>query len=155
MNLLLLLIAKYLFVIVGLIAGIYWLTLPTTEKIKVAVFAIIAGIVCFLLIKIGASLYYDPRPFVNNAVTPLYPHAADNGFPSDHTALTAFTALTVYFSSRRLGLILLGMSILIGLSRVIGHIHSPIDIIGSLVIAVIGSGVAYYLTPKIMTRFVK
>lgn len=155
MHLILLFIAKYLFIIVGLIAGAYWLTLPTKEKIRLVVFGFIAAVISYVLIKIGASLYYDPRPFVNHSVTPLYPHGADNGFPSDHTVLTAFIAFTIYSASRRLGLILFGMALLIGLSRIIGYIHSPIDIIGSLLIAVIGAAVAYYLTPKFIARLTK
>jgi undecaprenyl-diphosphatase len=138
-----------------MIAVIYWLTLPTKEKIRIAIFGLIAGVTTYLLVKVGASLYFDPRPFVKHSVTPLYPHSADNGFPSDHTALTAFTALTIFSSARRLGLILLGTSVLIGVSRVIGNIHSPVDIAGSLIIAAIGAVAAYYLTPVLMYRVVK
>ncbi len=144
--------AKYLFIFVALIAGIYWLKQPRKEKIRLVVFGIIAGMVSFALVKIGGAIYYDPRPFVSHHIEPLYFHAADNGFPSDHTVLTAYIAMVVYSSSKRLGLVLLAMSLLIGCSRVMGYIHSPIDIAGSILFALIGGIAAYYLTPKVMAK---
>jgi len=155
MHLLLLFVAKYLFIGVGLIAVIYWLNLPKKEKIRLAVFGLIAAVISFVLVKLGAVLYFDPRPFVTHHVTPLFPHGADNGFPSDHTVLTAFMAVTIYSANKRLGLVLFLMALLIGLSRIIGHIHSPIDIIGSVVFALVGGGVAAYLTPKVIARYIK
>ncbi len=147
------LIAKYLFLVVGLAALIYWLRVPSGDKKRLVVFGLIAGIVAFGLVKLGAALYYDPRPFISHHLTPLFPHGADNGFPSDHTVLTAFIAVTMYSSSKKLGLALLVLSLLIGIARVVGHIHSPIDIIGSLVFAAIGGLAAFWLTPIVLHRF--
>ena len=155
MHLFLLLAAKYLFIVVGLIAAIYWLSVPKKEKIRLAVFGLIAAVVTFVLVKLGAALYFDPRPFVTHHVTPLFPHGTDNGFPSDHTALTAFIAVTIYSATKRLGLVLFFMALLIGLARIIGHIHSPIDIIGSIVFALVAGAVAAYLTPKVTARLAK
>jgi len=155
MHLFLLLAAKYLFIVVGLIAAIYWLSVPKKEKIRLAVFGLIAAVVTFVLVKLGAALYFDPRPFVTHNVTPLFPHGTDNGFPSDHTALTAFIAVTIYSATKRLGLVLFFMALLIGLARIIGHIHSPIDIIGSIVFALVAGAVAAYLTPKVTARLAK
>ncbi|MDB5170536.1 MAG: phosphatase family protein [Candidatus Saccharibacteria bacterium] len=153
MNVILTLIAKYLFVVVGLVALAYWLTLPKKLKIRVAVFGVVTALVAYALTKIGAALFYDTRPFVADHVTPLYAHGADNGFPSDHTVLTAFVAVTIYSVSKKLGLVLMSMALLIGLSRVIGHIHRPIDILGSLAFALTGGAVAHYVTPKIIERY--
>lgn len=153
MHIILLFFAKYLFLIVGLAAFVYWLRVSKQEKIRLIVFGSVAAIVTIALVKIGAALFYDPRPFVNHHVIPLYPHGADNGFPSDHTVLTAFIAMTIFSSSKLLGIVLLVMSILIGLSRIVGHIHSPIDIVGSLVFALIGYGAALLLTPYLLKRW--
>ena len=152
MHTLLLYIAKYLFLVVGLLAFIYWLTVSKQEKIRLVVFGAVVGIVTLALVKIGATMFYDTRPFITHHMIPLYPHGADNGFPSDHTALTAFAALTIFSSSKRIGLALLSISVLIGLSRVIGHIHSPIDIVGSLVFACVGFIAATVATPHILKR---
>jgi len=147
MHVVLLIVAKYLLFVVGILCFAYWLTVPKQEKIRLAIFGILAGVVTLALVKISAWVYYDPRPFVSQHVPPLYPHAADNGFPSDHTVLAALAALVVYSSSKRAGLALLGLALLIGVARVLGHIHSPIDIIGSIAFALIGFGVATIATP--------
>lgn len=152
MRIVLLFIAEYLYLFVGLIAFVVWLRAPRPEKIRLAVFGVIAAAVTFALIKIGAAVYYDPRPFVAQNVVPLFKHAADNGFPSDHTALTAFIGLTIFTAWRRIGLLLLLMSVMIGSARVIGNIHSPIDIIGSLAFALVGFAVACAATPYILKR---
>lgn len=155
MDFLIVLCAKYLYLIIGLIAAIYWLTLPKKQKIQMAIFATCTAIIAFVLTKLGGALFYDPRPFVTQHIMPLYPHAADNGFPSDHTVLAATIAVAVYSGSKKLGLVLFGLAIVIGVSRVLAHIHSPIDILGSLIFAIAGGLAAYYLMPKIMVRVLK
>ena len=152
MHSILLFLAKYLLFVLTLVAFAYWLTLPRPAKIRMVVFGAITGLVTLVLVKTGAALYYDPRPFVSHHVTPLYPHAPDNGFPSDHTFAAAVGALTVFSASRKLGLALLAGAVAIGAARVIGHIHSPIDIIGSLVFATTGYAVALWATPFVMPK---
>ena len=49
-----------------------------------------ALVIMVVLIKVAAAIYTDPRPFVvDPSIEPLFAHPADNGFPSDHTALAA------------------------------------------------------------------
>ena len=91
------------------------------------------------LIKTGGAVYYDPRPFVAAHVAPLFPHAADNGFPSDHTAVTMFVAFSVLVVSRPWGLALAALSLLAGVARVLAHVHSPIDIAGAVAIAALAA----------------
>ncbi|HEY4964561.1 MAG TPA: phosphatase PAP2 family protein [Candidatus Saccharimonadales bacterium] len=150
MHSLLLFIAQYLIVLIGLTAFVYWLTLPKKVKLRSLVFGLIAAVITYGLVKLGGAVFYDPRPFVQNPhLIPLFPHGPDNGFPSDHMALGAYTAFVIFSVSKRMGVLLLVLAILIGVARVIGHIHSPIDIIGSLVFAFIGYLVAWALTPRI------
>jgi undecaprenyl-diphosphatase len=147
--------AKYLYIVIVLIAAVYWLTLPNKQKIRVLIFGAIAAAIAYALVKLGGAVFYDPRPFVTDHLTPLYPHAPDNGFPSDHTALTASIAVTIYFVSKKLGIGLMILAVLVGVSRVLAHIHNPLDVLGSLLFALIGGVVAYYLTPKITASISK
>lgn len=147
--------AKYLVYIIVVIAGIYWLTLPKEQKIKMIIFGAITAIVAFALTRIGGAIYFDPRPFVNSNVMPIYPHAANNGFPSDHTALAFTAAAAVFYMNKKFGAGLFILAALVGASRIIGHIHSPIDIFGSIVFVAIAYGVSYYLTPKIFNKIIK
>lgn len=150
MNDLLLFAAKYLYLVIALIALAYWLRVSKSEKIRLAIFGALVALTTFILTRIGSAIYFDPRPFMTEPVTPIYPHAPGNGFPSDHTALTAFIALTILSSSKKLGLFLLLLAITVGTARVLGHIHSPGDIVGSLVFAYLAYLLAHYATPKIV-----
>src|SRR4051812_12727722 len=47
-----------------------------------------AAVVALGLAAVGAHFVFQARPFIPDGHTPLLiPHAADNGFPSDHTTL--------------------------------------------------------------------
>ena len=142
--------AQYLVFLVILAAGIYWLTLARRQKVSFMVFGLIAGITAYLLAKVGGTLFDNPRPFVNNNVVPLFTHAADNGFPSDHTLFTAVIAATVWSFSKKWGVVFFAFCIIVGGSRVLAHVHHVIDIVGAIGFAVLGAAVAYAATKKLL-----
>jgi undecaprenyl-diphosphatase len=153
MHTLLLVSAKYLYLLIILVALLYWLKQSNEQKLRIVIFGVITAVITYILMRLGGLAYFDPRPFVSDpSLIPVYPHSADNGFPSDHTALSAVIAFTILASSKKLGLALLILAVIVGISRVIGHIHSPIDILGSLVFAAAGAILAYYATPKVLER---
>lgn len=95
-----------------------------------------------------ASLFIDNlRPFVEGT-TPLIQHIADNGFPSDHTLLATTVACVVFVYNKPIGAILLGLSILVGVSRVLAGVHHYLDVAGSALIAVL----ATYLATVVIQR---
>jgi len=102
-----------------------------------------------ILTKLVSVLYFDPRPFVIDHSIPLISHVADNGFPSDHTVLAATTALLVLRYKQLLGSILLALACWIGISRILAHVHRPIDVFGALVIAVMSVLLAFVLASRI------
>ena len=71
---------------------------------KVLPLGVISLPLTYVLGVIARSLYFNPRPFMVSGVEPLISHAADNGFPSDHTLLLASIAslvfIAVYFVQR-------------------------------------------------------
>jgi undecaprenyl-diphosphatase len=76
----------------------------------------------------------DPRPFTQG-VHPLFPHAADNGFPSEH-ALFSFTLAFLSFSvSRLVAYGLLPLAMIVGACRVLAGVHHTVDIIAGAVLA--------------------
>ena len=79
-------------------------------------------------------------------VAPPFAHAADNGFPSDHTLLSMFLAACVFWYSRRWSVVLLGITVAIGATRVATrvatHVHHPIDIIAAMGLAIVAALVA-------------
>lgn len=151
MDTLFILAAKYLFILPILILAIYFLLRPPASWMRMALFAITAAIVTLVLGKIANHVYFDPRPFVVGNFTPLVPHAADNGFPSDHTLLVAAAAMIGTIWNRRLGVVLWILAVLVGVARVYVGIHHVTDIVGSIVIAII----AVLLTYAVWKRFVQ
>jgi undecaprenyl-diphosphatase len=127
--------AKYLIALPLVIAGIFLLTTRPTVRKQALVLGAIAGILSYAAAKVAGLLYFNPRPFVISHVAPLIPHAADNGFPSDHTLLAAVIAAVVTKYNWRLGLVLWVVALLIGIARVLAGVHHSIDVVGSLIIA--------------------
>ncbi|MEO8555751.1 MAG: phosphatase PAP2 family protein [Actinomycetota bacterium] len=136
-------VAQYLIFPILLGAAVIWLLLSRQDKVGLAVQGIVALFVAFVLIKLAAASYVDPRPFVvNPLVKPLFAHPADNGFPSDHTAVASTVALLVMMYRRWLGVALLAGSLLVGVARVAAHVHHAQDIAAGALIAVVAVGIA-------------
>lgn len=135
--------AKYLLVFSVLILGAYFFTRKWPSQKRMTLFAAPAGLLSYALAAIGNYLYYDPRPFVAGHFTPLIAHAADNGFPSDHTLLAATLAVIGMYWNKWLGLTLWVITIVIAIARVYTGLHHPIDVIGSMIIALVAVSIWY------------
>ena len=106
------------------------------RKRKVFIEAVVSLVITLFIHFITKLFYFKPRPFIDRRVRILTPSKFDSSFPSKHTLLTFAVSTVVHFYQRILGSILLGFSVLTGLSRIwVGH-HYPSDIAGS---AVLGS----------------
>lgn len=143
-------VAKYFIILAVLGALAVWWRLAGDQKKRFIVYAIVGAVFTIVLAKLGSHLHHDPRPFVTGHFTPYFSHAPDNGFPSDHTLLASFLAFTVWHYRRRAGWWLLGIAVLIGLSRVIAGVHHMQDIIGSIVFALVGTWLAWWLMQRLM-----
>lgn len=145
-------LAQYGFILSFVVAFIVWLRLPRRQRLELLVAGVVGGIVCYALIKMGGALYYDTRPFATRGVAPLFPHAADNGFPSDHTAVTMFIGLCVLLVSRPWGLVLVAISLAAGVARVLADVHSPVDIVGAAAMAAVAAAVGWFAARWILER---
>jgi undecaprenyl-diphosphatase len=148
LNTLIIIGAKYLYIASIVVAIIYVLREPRKEQKRILILTIVSLPLVYLVAKIGSLIYFDPRPFVVGNFTPLVSHVADNGFPSDHTLLTSAIASVIYMSSRKTGIVLWIVALLVGLSRIAAGIHHPIDILGSIIISLI----VIYLVNKLLIQ---
>lgn len=133
-------VAQYALFAVALGAAVVWLRAPRAEKVPFAVAALVAMVAVAVAVKLGGTLWTDPRPFVVDGRTPLFPHPADNGFPSDHTALAVAVSAVVMLWSRRVGAVLLATALLIGTARVLAHVHHVPDILAGAAIGIVCAG---------------
>lgn len=143
--------AKYLYLLAGVIVLVWFWKLPKEKKKEIIIFGVIALPVIYLVSKIGAWLYFDPRPFVVGHFAPLIPHDPDNGFPSDHALLMSAIASIIYPFNKKVSAGVWIIAVLVGISRVYVGIHHPIDIVGSVVISAVVSALAYF----VFNRFIK
>jgi undecaprenyl-diphosphatase len=128
--------AKYLFIVIGGIALVYFLAQPRPVQKRILIIAAMTLPLIYIVSKIGGLLYDDPRPFVVGHFVPLIPHEPDNGFPSDHVLLCAGIAAVIYPSRKVLSLVLWVLTLLVGMSRVHVGLHHSVDIIGSIGMAI-------------------
>lgn len=136
-------LASYLvFIIVALVAVAVIRSRPT-ERIRFIAFIIVASIVSYVFAKIAGQLYYDPRPFVRDGVHAIIGHTNDNGFPSDHMLLSSVFALSCLLYRRRIGIAVAVLAALVGVGRVAAGVHHLVDILGSILCALLGCAVAY------------
>lgn len=153
MNSIIIFCAKYLFVAVILCLAIAWLPLEKETKKRFVVATVLAGGIAFALSRLAGHLYYDPRPFVTEHVKPLIPHAADNGFPSDHALLTGTLTAITYFFNKKVANVMLLLTLAVGIARILARVHSPLDIGGGWLFGVIGALAGYYLTRWLFGRY--
>jgi len=94
--------------------------------------------------------YYHPRPFVDKLGTQLIEHAPDSSFPSDHTTFIFSIAVMLLFNktTRTIGMVLCGFSLVSGLSRVFAGVHFPLDILGAILVATFSSLMVFKFQDK-------
>ncbi len=135
MDTLIVVVAQYALYLVALGGLLAWWLVDRDEKVKLAVQAVLTVALVAVLVKVAGMVHTDPRPFVvDPSLRPLFPHPADNGFPSDHTALTAGIAVLVARYRGGLGALLLAVSVGIGAARVAAHVHHTQDIVAGLLL---------------------
>src|SRR6266705_77779 len=135
--------ANYLWYVIIGIAVVYFLIQSRPEQKRVLIFAALVLPIVYIVSIIGGAIYYDARPFVVEHFTPLLPHKPNNGFSSDHVLWNAATAAIMFPSNKYLSLILWLLTILVGAARVHAGVHHPIDIVGSIAMAIVVASFVY------------
>ncbi|KAA9000559.1 undecaprenyl-diphosphatase [Affinibrenneria salicis] len=107
------------------------------ENGRTAYLATLAGGLALLVDAAIRSLWYHPRPFAAGTGYTWLHHAANASFPSNHMTFAATVAAAFLFArrTRRQGIFLLGISLLIAWSRIYTGVHFPLDMAGSVVVA--------------------
>ncbi len=145
--------AKYLYLFSVTLFITYWFI--THRKKDFLFFALFVLSISFLTSILASHLYYNPRPFVVSNVTALIAHAPNNGFPSDHALLTGTLASIVSVFSVPFGAVLWVLAILVGVARVMAHVHHTLDIMGSYAIAITSAVIMYPFYRRLQKPFVR
>jgi membrane-associated phospholipid phosphatase len=104
---------------------------------------LMAGLTAYMLAKFIGSVYQPEslRPFEILGVEAGASFLNNPGFPSDHALFVAAITCAVWFETRlkNITFILICLVILICVGRVLALVHTPLDVIGGVAIALIGT----------------
>ncbi len=142
-------VAKYLILLSPLLTFYFWYQAEAETRKDILAHGLLSLPFTYILGLAGRYLYDNPRPFTIEGFEPLIKHAADNGFPSDHTLLLAALAALVTLFDRRWGTYLWVITVLVGLARVTAGVHHLADIISSILIALVATGLVYFVLKRI------
>ena len=148
MDLLIIFTANYLIYLLAIVWFASLMLIPKAKRKISFIFIVVAFVLAVIGDKILGMLYNNPRPFVVDNVMPLVKHASDNGFPSGHTLFAMMFATTARSYNRKLGLILAILAVIVGGSRVLAHVHHTLDILGSILLAIGATYLAWILVQK-------
>ena len=104
-------------------------------------FTLTGVLVANLIVKLAWMSFFRPRPFaVLDEVKILFYRPSVSSFPSEPVATLMALAFGVWLFERRVGAVMLTLTVLFALARVMAGVHFPSDVIAG---AVIGIGAVY------------
>ena len=136
-------LAQYLNWVVALALIVYLLA---TRQSKLWLKLLGSCAMAMLMAYLLGHLYYHPRPFVVGLGQALVPSRDTSSFPSRH--LTFYWGLVLplcgFVRTRRLGVYLVVLGLAEAWARVYVGVHYPLDMVGSMLVALVASSVVWY-----------
>jgi undecaprenyl-diphosphatase len=133
---LLLILAEVLVFLIPIVLVGLWLT----DNRETAFFAFVAVVVSLVISYALGLVYSHPAPYMTTST--LVTGSPENSFPSQHTTVLFAMVWPLALRRRRwLAGVFLIAGVLTGIARIYVGFHYPIDIIGGIVVSVIGAGI--------------
>jgi len=116
---------------------------------KTLILVVISGALAWLISEVVKGSFDTFRPYQNYGLEPLtLTIPQDNSFPSTHSSIVFAVSSSLFFKNRKLGLLFIFGAILVGLGRVLAHVHYPLDIFIGFMIGVTTAYLLNILTKK-------
>ncbi len=110
------------------------LLLVVKGQTLLAVKAWLAAGLAWAIGKFIQDFFYFPRPYIVAQHPTLVKAILNGSFPSVHTAMAMAISFVIFWHHKRLGVVLLIVSLLIGVGRIGVLVHSPLDVAGGIVL---------------------
>ena len=127
---------------------IVWVLVVEKRKQFSLILLSISGVVTWLVVSAMKMYFMIPRPFINLNLTPLFMESTYS-VPSNHAAFFAALAGTSLYINKRLGVIVVICTFLIGISRIVVGVHTPLDVVAGFCVGIIVSYVCISIAKKI------
>jgi undecaprenyl-diphosphatase len=99
-------------------------------KRETVMHAVFSCLIAYAITELIKTFFPTLRPFQFNGALPLtLTTPIDGSFPSSHTAVGFALAVTILKHDKKVGILYLVMAGLVGIARILAHVHYPIDII--------------------------
>src|SRR5216684_1795792 len=130
---------------------VVWLvaSAPSDGRRAAIVAGVASGIVAIAVGLVLERTLNRPRPFVELGFDPLFPHAQDSSFPSDHTLVGVALVGPMLWQAPKLGIWLFVWALIVGFARVAAGVHYPTDIVGSALLALALDGVVWVVSQPV------
>jgi membrane-associated phospholipid phosphatase len=119
------------------------LMIPNGQKYRSYSRVLMAGLTSYLVAKLIGAVFQPEllRPFEKLGVDAGASFLNNPGFPSDHVLFCMAITLAVWFETRRVKTtaVLVVLTIMVAIGRVLGLVHTPLDVVGGLAIAFVGA----------------
>lgn len=110
-------------------------------KKEIVVHAVFTALVAWILTEVIKAFVPSVRPFHLNGFDPLtLTIPQDSAFPSTHTAAAFAMSVTIFKHDKKVGVLYLVMSAMVGMARIIAQVHYPTDIIAGAIIGLLSYG---------------
>ncbi len=108
--------------------------------------ALIVPAVSFILLTIVRRMINAPRPYERFGIPPVIDKdTKGKSFPSRHVFSVFIIAMTIFYAHPGPGIILGGIGILLGITRVRAGVHEPRDVIAGGISGILCGVIGYYL----------
>lgn len=127
------------------LVGIYALVfkIPNDNKLDSYKRILVAGLTAYMFAKLIGTFFQPEslRPFELIGASAGASFLNNPGFPSDHTLFATALTCAVWFETKQKALTIAMAALILGVAvgRVLALVHTPIDVIGGILIALTGS----------------
>ena len=117
--------------------------IPKGHRFEAYARILMAGLTAYMLAKFIGTIYQPAtlRPFEILGVDPGAYYLNNPGFPSDHALFVTAITCAVWFETRmkKVSLVLASLVVIICVGRVLALVHTPVDVTGGVIIALVGA----------------
>jgi undecaprenyl-diphosphatase len=107
-------------------------------KKETVLHAIFSCVVAYAVTELIKTVFPTLRPFQFDGALPLtLTVPTDGAFPSTHSAVAFALSVTIIKHDRKVGILYLVMAGLVGIARIMAHVHYPVDIMAGALIGTV------------------